>query len=321
MACVPPGRRPGPRLAIATCGLGIWLASAGEARADTTVLDRRVTPWDWNLDPPVLVTLAMMTWLYVRGWSRVRRPGRRPTHLGTAYHMTCFVIGIAVLAVVLVSPLDPMSDQLASAHMVQHMLMMTVAAPLLVIAATWQTCFCGLPPLFLSTVASVRNPIRKRTGDLCDHPQAVWWTYAITMWAWHLPALYRAALRNPSVHDLQHLTFFVSACAFWQLSLAPRRSRRVHDAVAVLLLFTTTLHATVLGVLMTVAPRPWYPEFFGRTERWGWTPLEDQQLAGLIMWMPACASYLLVAIGVFARTVRQTEQLPPKSLWNRPAVR
>lgn len=303
--------------------VGGCLGMRGEARADGTVSDRRVTAWDWDLDPPVLASLALVTWLYARGQSRRRRSSssdrtdRRPPRRDGMRDAVCFASGIAALIVVLVSPLDPMSDQLASAHMVQHMMMMTVAAPLIILGATWQTCLGGLPPLSLRAFASIRRAVRPWTGRLRDHPQAVWWGYAITMWAWHLPWLYGLALREPLVHDLQHLSFFVSACAFWQLSLSPHRGQRVSEPTAIALLFTTTLHATILGVFMTVAPTAWYPEYFGRTELWGWTPLEDQQLAGLIMWMPACAGYLLAAIWLFVRALRQCETSRPRSVFSR----
>lgn len=300
-----------------------FLGMPGEAHADGSVPDRRVTAWDWEFDPPVLASLALVTWLYARGRSRRRRSSRadrtdrqRPRRDGTS-DVVCFATGIAALLVVLVSPLDPMSDQLASAHMVQHMVMMTVAAPLIILGATWQTCLGGLPSLSLRAFASIRRAVRRWAGGLRDHPQTVWWGYAITMWGWHLPWLYGLALRDPLVHDLQHLSFFVSACAFWQLSLSPRRAQRVSEPMAIAMLFTTTMHATILGVFMTVAPTAWYPEYFGRSELWGLTPLEDQQLAGLIMWMPACAGYLLAAIWLFVRTLRQCETTRPRSVLRR----
>lgn len=303
-----PGRLGRALLAAAAL---IVFSPTGAAQADVVVLQRRVTLADWNLDPVVLANLAMVSWLYARGWSLLqrlpRRSAARSAVLGSPAQAICFALAMLIILAALVSPLDLISDQLASAHMVQHMLLMTVAAPLLIVAAAAVTCYRGLPPAGRALASAVRRRAGGVVGPIGAHWFAVWWLYALVLWVWHLPLLYGAALRDPLLHDLQHLTFFVAACAFWQLMLGPPRRGRVQGGLAVLLLFTTTLHATVLGVLMTVAPQPWYPEFIGRTELWGLTPLEDQQLAGLIMWMPACASYLLVAIVVFVRALQHSD--------------
>jgi len=142
------------------------------------------------------------------------------------------------------------------------------------------------------------------------HPLVAWSLYAVAMWAWHLPAFYASALRDPFVHDLQHLSFFASGCIFWRVLLDPRSRQRTVGLLAVVYLFTTTLHATLLGVLMTLAPTPWYPDYVGRTTLWQLTAMEDQQLAGLIMWMPACAAYLLIAVVAVAEVLGQMEHAP-----------
>lgn len=111
--------------------------------------------------------------------------------------------------------------------------------------------------------------------------------------------MYQGALRDPLVHDAQHLSFFVVACLFWRACLDPLGGRRLGPAAALPYLFATSLHASALGVFLALSPRVWYADYATRTSVWGFTPLQDQQLAGLIMWMPACLIYPAVAAVLF----------------------
>jgi cytochrome c oxidase assembly factor CtaG len=111
--------------------------------------------------------------------------------------------------------------------------------------------------------------------------------------------LYQAALRDPLLHDAQHLSFFTAASLFWRLCLDPLAGRRLSALGAIPYLFTTALHSAALGIFLALSQRTWYPDYVTRTSAWGLTPLEDQQLAGLIMWMPACLIYPAVAAILF----------------------
>ncbi len=252
---------------------------------------------EWNWDPVLLLNLGVLWWLYGRGlgrlWSR--------TGVGNGVSVgrpLAFLGGIAVVFAALVSPLDALSGQLASAHMVQHLLLMMVAAPLFVVGAPSQVLLRGLSPLWQRAIGAGRRRLNRLGFRGLWQPQVAWVMYAAVMWLWHLPSLYDAALRNPVLHDVQHLSFFGAAILFWRPLLEPARRRRLHPAAAVLYLFTTSLQASALGIFLTFAPRAWY-SYAGTTAAWGFTPLEDQQLAGLIMWMPACLVYALAAIAVF----------------------
>ena len=138
----------------------------------------------------------------------------------------------------------------------------------------------------------------------------MWALYAVGLWIWHLPYLYEWALQDPLVHDIEHLTFFIVSCLFWRVTLDVRVHLTLNPAASVLYLFTTSLHTMALGVLMALSPRVWYKVYVGRTEGWGLSPLEDQQLAGLIMWMPGCIVYAVVAAALFARWLDQAETNP-----------
>lgn len=280
--------------------LSPWLTlviGTSEALAHGAPLDRRVGWADWNWDVVILLNLALAGWLYARGlktmWRRTS-PGR----VVSRSQAWAFLGGLLVVGVAVISPLDLLSDQLAWAHMVQHMLLMTVAAPLLVLGSPGLVWMWGLSRHARRWIGATfwhRGSVR-RVGDACWNPVAMWSLYAFATWFWHIPWLYNAALTSAWVHDLQHLSFFVAAVLFWRVLIDPLSRLRLEPSLAILALFTTTLHATVLGVLMTIAPDPWYTLYDGRAQLWGLSPLEDQQLAGLIMWMPACATYLAAAM-------------------------
>jgi putative membrane protein len=265
----------------------------------------------WNADPLIVGSLLTIAWLYARGWRRLAaRPAlslRRPS-----WQAAAFAAGMALLVLALLSPLDPLSEELSSAHMVQHMILMNLAAPLLMLGSTSSTAYWGLS-----------LPWRRALGrwQRTDHPSHRFWTalriplavtllYGLVLWLWHLPGPYTWALRDAIVHDIQHLTFFAAGCLFWRLLLDPRNRHRWDAGTGVLVLFVTSLHSTILGALMALSPHVWYPDYIGRTQIWGWAPLEDQQLAGLIMWMPACMVYAVAAAGLLAVWLQSAERLP-----------
>jgi cytochrome c oxidase assembly factor CtaG len=127
------------------------------------------------------------------------------------------------------------------------------------------------------------------------------------LWGWHAPILYQAAIESALVHALQHLSFFGSALLFWWALLYGRLGRLGYG-VAVLAAFPTAVHSSVLGALLTASPSPWYQSYLTTTEAWNLTPLEDQQLAGLIMWVPAGMIYLVGALALFASWLGETER-------------
>jgi putative membrane protein len=127
-------------------------------------------------------------------------------------------------------------------------------------------------------------------------PLVAWTLHVGTLWVWHLPSLYGAALRDERVHVAEHAAFFLTALVFWYPIVERARSRRYGFGTTVFYLFAAGLQCTVLGAAITFARRPWYVGHYGTTAAWGLTPLEDQQLAGLIMWIPASLAYLVALV-------------------------
>ena len=251
----------------------------------------------WNPDPVLLVSLSGVWWLYGRGLRQLWASGAGRSV--ARWQPPVFLGGLLVLVMALVSPLDALSGQLASAHMVQHMLLMVVAAPLVVLGGAPRVASIGLPRPWRRRAVRCGKLFVVRGRDLLRDPLAVWLLQAVVVWVWHFPALYEAALRSPLVHDAQHLSFFGSACLDWRAVVDSLRSRRLQPVGAVISLFATSIHSSALGVLLALAPRVVYADFLDSAPAWGLTPLEDQQLAGLIMWMPACLVYAVAAAAIF----------------------
>lgn len=126
-------------------------------------------------------------------------------------------------------------------------------------------------------------------------PLGAWVVHALALWTWHVPVLFHAALAGEGLHALQHASFLGSALLFWWAALG--RGARQPDAASLAMLFTTMLHTGALGALLTFAPRPWYAGY-AQTERYGLSALEDQQLGGLLMWIPGGTAYLVAGLMV-----------------------
>ena len=261
--------------------------------------------WEW--DELVMVNLSVLTLAYVVGW----RNGNFRYASGLA-----FLLGIAAIAVALLSPLDVLGESLGWVHMLQHMLLMTIAAPLVVCGEPARVMLWSLPNRLRSArlVGRLwRSVWGTRSRRLWCNPWFALGLHTFVMWGWHFPPLCEAALQDPLVHDLEHVSMFAAAVVFWQaivfpagqLHPGPRQLRAgpsgAQPAISAGLLFVTSVAGMVLGALMALSPSVWYPSYVGRTAYWGWTPLEDQQLAGSLMWMPACAAYPLVAIIILFR--------------------
>lgn len=268
-------------------------------------------PWwtAWDFAQPVVVpNLTILTALYGIGlWRLWKRVGVGRT---IAVRQACmFAAGMFTLVIALLSPVDVFADELSWVHMIQHMLLVGVAAPLLVLGSPFLVSLWALPLAWRRGYGRIKQRVEsyRPTRYLLWQPLLMWSLFAFTLWIWHLPVLYEATLYNDLFHDFQHFTFVVVGCLFWRVLLDPVSRLRLSRGVAVIYLFLTSLHATLLGVFMTLAPKVWYPYYESRAPRWKLTGMEDQQIAGLIMWMPACMVYAVAAALLLAQWVRHDE--------------
>jgi putative membrane protein len=259
----------------------------------------------WNM--LTAICLAAVALLYALGVRRMwRHEGGRQT-IGR-WRACAFATGGASAAMALLGPLDRWSDVLFSAHMAQHEILMLVSAPLMVLGRPFIASLWGLPSAARGGVASVaRRAWVTRVWELATGALTVLVLHAVVLWAWHVPALFEAALRNESVHVLQHLGFFLTAALFWW-ALIHGRYGRLGYGIGVMYVFATAMHTQILGALLTFGSRTWYPTHTARTAAAGMNAVQDQQLAGIVMWIPFGVVFLFVGLALFAAWMGEAER-------------
>ena len=220
-----------------------------------------------------------------------------------------FTLGWAALAGSLLSPIDAWAERSFAMHMIQHELLMVVAAPMIVLGRpleAWTWALSVPARRFFS--AAAKTTVLRTIGYVATLSLGAWVLHALALWLWHLPMLFRAALVQPLVHILQHGCFFGSALAYWWTVAAGRT--RYPSGTSIASLFTTMLHTSALGALLTFAPSPWYVTDGPRA--FGLSALEDQQLGGLIMWVPGSMPYLIIGLIIVGRWLAPP-QIPVKT--------
>jgi putative membrane protein len=263
----------------------------------------------WNVEPGVLVALAVVGALYVRGWRTYhqRVPARFPD-----WRLEAFLAGLLSLWLAAASPADTLAEQLLSAHMVQHLLLLAIAPPLLLLGSPLLPIIRGLPTSLRAAVVrplSRQRWLREIVGAL-THPGAALGISSVILWAWHVPAFYDLALRNPMVHAAEHALFFVGGVMFWWPVVQPWPSRARWPRGAIIpYLLAADVQNTVLAAILTFSDRVLYP-WYAHVPRVGaMAPLQDQTLAGVLMWVPMSLVYLVPA---FALTVRLLSPNAPR---------
>jgi putative membrane protein len=253
----------------------------------------------WPVEPPLFVVLAaaVLYWLGGRrrvSGSRGRLEGGRDA---------AFAAALLSIVAALDSPLDPLADKLFAAHMAQHVLLLSVAPPLLVLSAPWSRLWQPLPLGFRRSVAKavVRSP-RLRSSRLLArgvaHPLSAWLLFSVNMVAWHVPASYDLTLRSQFVHDLEHALFFATGVLFWAavLDSPPFRARLAWVWRAA---FVTSgmLVGWVLAIVVAFATSPIYPAYAHLSRRpGGLSALADQQIAAGVMWVPGSLAYTIAFV-------------------------
>jgi putative membrane protein len=283
-----------------------WLFVA-HVRHDA-VLGLAGTAWrSWTWEPITVLLLIVSAFVYQRGVRALWRRAGRDRGI-RVWEAAAFALGLVSLAVALLSPLAWLSSVLFSAHMTQHEVLMLVSAPLLVFG---RPLFAGLWAFTPDERGTVGRWLQAtpliRTWHALSAPLAVFLLHAAALWIWHVPAFYEAALVNEGLHAVQHLTLLVTAALFWW-GMVHGRYGRTGYGVAVLYVFLTALHSSVLGALLTMAPGVWYRTYSSTGVAWQIDALQDQQLAGLLMWVPSGVLFIVFGLALLAAWLGESER-------------
>jgi cytochrome c oxidase assembly factor CtaG len=250
----------------------------------------------------VLVVVAALAVLYALAWRRGRaatgphRPGMR--------HALLFGAGLLTILAALVSPVDALGDQLMVMHMVQHVLLLDIVPILLIL---------GVNKVLLRPVTRRLTSVERRAGPLA-HPAFAVLVYAGFMWAWHIPAMYDAALNNPTVHALEHVCFGVAGALYWWHVLSPIRGRmRLGGMGPIAYMVSTKLLVGLLGVGIAFAPASFYPFYAHHPHYWGLSPAEDQSLAGVVMALEQSIVMGIALTWLFVRMLTESEREAQRS--------
>src|SRR2546421_150529 len=268
----------------------------------------------WVFDPISLACLLASGALYVRGVSRLWARAGRGCGV-RSWQLGAFAAGWIALVVALLSPVAAISDILFSVHMTQHEILILVAAPLLVLGRPVVPFLWALSPRWRLRLGTwSQNRYWSAVWKTLTGPLVVWLLHGLALWVWHLPALYQAALGSAAIHAIEHTCFLATACLFWW-ALIHGRYGRVGYGAAVAFVFATAMHSEALGALLTFAPRVWYPLYSARSPAAGLDALEDQRLAGLLMWIPFGVIFLILGLGLFAAWLGEAERRAKPASW------
>jgi putative copper resistance protein D len=259
---------------------------------------------EWSLDPLAVFGMALVALAYV---AAVRRVGvAHPANRHPAHRSWLFAGGLAAIAVALLSPIEAYEGQLFSVHMVQHMLLELVAAPLLLAGAPITLALRAASPAWRRRVLSV---LHSHVVRALAFPVIAWVVFAAVNWGWHFSVLYDEALENQLLHYVQHATFLGAALLFWWPVIGADPSPwRLPHPVRLLYLFLAMPQNSFLGVAIMSASSILYPHYVTNVRAWGPTPLEDQQLGGAFMWVGGDLIFLAAMAVVVVMWMRHEDR-------------
>ncbi len=268
------------------------------------------TPLDWTGGPALLWVLGAALLYWLGGRRRRRQPGG-------AWRTALFIAGLLAIVVALDSPVDSLADELFWVHMVQHILLIGVATPLLALARPWNRMWRGFPLGLRRSVAGAvaapgGRPLRKVAG-FCGGAVVSWLLFNVTFCAWHLPVLYEAALRSEFVHAFEHLTFFATALLFWtRVVYSPPWRSPLTEIGKLAYLGSTMVVGWVLAIVLALAGSPIYSFYADEASRPGHvSALTDQQLAAGVMWVPGSIAYSVAIIAIAYRWLEPGDSRSP----------
>lgn len=255
----------------------------------------------WELDPWLLVTLGLSSLFYARGWLHYRR--RLPRRFGR-FQLVTFHLGLIALFLALASPVEAAARLLLFDHMIQHLLLMMLAPPLLLLGAPVLPMVRGMPRVVRVELVGPfpRSRSVRRLFRALTYPPVAWLVFVLSTWCWHIPRVYELALTSNRWHYFEHGVFFATAMLFWWPVVQPYPSRAVWSRwLMIPYLLAADLQNTLLSALFAFSGRVLYPHYEAVPRLWGISAIEDQAIAGAVMWIPGSVAYLVPVAWIGAR--------------------
>lgn len=272
--------------------LGLSVASGGPSLWSV--------PWSW--EAAIVAPLGLLLWVYVSGALR------RGQFRSLRWRHASFAAGWLTLFLALTSPIHELGEQLFSAHMLQHEIMILLSAPLISASHPGATCLWAFAPRHRAHVGGWVHGVEKTAFvRLLTSPLSAWLLETAALWMWHIPALYDATLTSDWIHAAQHLSFFLTAVLFWSALYGVGRSAMSYGS-GTFYVFAAAAQCSALGALLTFSSVLWYPSYATTTARWGLTALQDQQLGGVIMWVPSSVVFIIIGLALFARWLSESDR-------------
>jgi putative membrane protein len=276
----------------------------------------------WSISFPVTFALCLAACGYFRGWLRLRS---RSPNLILPWQLAAFMSGMFALWVVLGSPLRTLHHELLSIHMVDHVLLMAVAPPLILLGAPLRSFVHALPQRFLRAASvgflswSPMRQLGRRLGHVLGNPIFCWLAAVVALIGWHVPAAFELAMRSNSWHEFEYACFFGTGLLFWWPVIRPWPN--VASSLrwsTVLYLFFATFPCDMLSAFLTFCDRVVYPFYLSGNQRFGISPLQDQEYAGALMWVCVTFIYLVPAVVITTQLLSsprpRTDLVPAKVL-------
>jgi putative membrane protein len=270
----------------------------------------------WMCPIPLTFALVLAACLYLRGWLHLRSAG---VNVIPAWGAGSFLLGLFLIWMALGSPLAALDEQLLTVHMVQHLLLMTIAPPLILLGAPVMPLLHGTPTRFVQAVVGpmFRWSPMQWLGRVLSQPAFCWLAAAAALVGWHIPAAFTLGLQSEAWHVVEHACFLVSGFLFWWPVIQPWPSVAMWPRWSILLyLFFATLPCDILSGFLVFSERVAYPVYLSTTRQLGFSVLEDQQCAGALMWTCVTIGYLVPAAILThqlltERTTKEVEFMPP----------
>ncbi|MBE2197411.1 MAG: cytochrome c oxidase assembly protein [Anaerolinea sp.] len=297
-----------------------------------------LSSWDWR--PEVIITLALAGTLYLTGWRRLRqrtvgankqqsdrrqRASRSHWRLTARWRPVAYLSGLVVIGIALLSPIDSLAQQLFLMHMIQHLLLIMIAPPLLLIANPLPFILWGLPANGRAIAGRAlgsllhRDSRSRRWLRSATSPGIVWMFSVIAIVGWHDPNAYNAALQYQTIHDIEHLFFFAAGMLYWWhvTGAGPRIHKQFGLVGRVIFALAAIPPNMALGAVLAFVNEPVYTYYLAVPRLWNISVIDDQRIGGVIMWVPGSMMYIIAALILASRLLDQESSKPalPEANW------